>query len=154
MKKMLIPLLVLCFAFPTLAQIEVLNTGGSNSYTITNQLDNRSIKATGVTLYVGNPYYMFQTATDGDTTPDVQDYPILKTANTAATEIDSLGLDDSDKFALILLYFNDDYTSFDNDSDDIVCHTDLYFKTGDVAWAFWNGTEWYIIPLFIRQGNE
>jgi hypothetical protein len=151
--KLLRLIIFILFPFTLSAQIKLAGKGEANTYTITNNVDDKSLKAVGVTMYVGNPFYEYVTATDGDTNPDISDYPIAQLDNTNLTDITDFTIADSLKYALILLVFMSDSTTIDNDSADIECHVDLSFKSGDIAWAFWNGPEavWYVWPLFLKD---
>ena len=124
-----------------------------NTYTLTNVNDDLSIKAVGTTLFVANPFYKFKTATVNDSTPDVSNVPVIKISNTATTDIDSLIIVDDSMVALLLLYFTTDYTDVINSDTigNIECITDLSFQTGDLAFAFWTGSEWYVWAAFLKD---
>ena len=136
------------------SQITIQGSSASgNTYTVTNNKDDKSLKAIGSTLYVASPFYNFKTATVNDSTPDLSDYPVIKISNTATTEIDSLIIIDNTKVALLLLYFTTDNTDVINSDTigNIECTTDLSFQTGDLAFAFWTGSEWYVWAAFLKD---
>jgi len=142
--------------FPLILSAQISLTGSSsvgNTYTVTNHNDGKSIKAIVTALYVASPFYDFKTATVNDSTPDLSDYPVIKISNTATTEIDSLIIIDNTKVALLLLYFTTDNTDVINSDTigNIECTVDLSFQTGDLAFAFWTGSEWYVWAAFLKD---
>ena len=154
MRKLISIILLLIFPLWVIGQIQITGTGQGNTYTITNLHDGKSIKASGLILYVGNPYYEFDTATDGDTSPSLDNYPVIKLNNTNNTVVTDLVITDSTKTALILLFITSDSTEIDNDAGQIECHTDLQLRNGDLVWAFRTGSDWYIIPFFLKDDKS
>jgi len=137
-----------------IGQINMASSSATgNTYTITNASDGLSIKAVGTTLFIANPFYKFKTATVNDDTPDVSNTPVVKISNTNATDIDSLIIVDDSMVALLLLYFTTDNTDVINSDTigNIECTIDLSFQTGDLAFAFWTGSEWYVWPAFLKD---
>jgi hypothetical protein len=151
MKKFILLLLLICVVLK--AQVVVSGEGGVSTYTITNNDDDKSLGAIGTTIIVTNPYYYYSSPDDQDATPSVGDRPVATIGNTAATTITDMVLLTSGSKALILLEFITDNTTIQHGgSGTIYCGgVDLSFQTGDLAFAYYNGTDWYIWPIFLRD---
>uniref|UniRef100_A0A6M3L254 Uncharacterized protein n=1 Tax=viral metagenome TaxID=1070528 RepID=A0A6M3L254_9ZZZZ len=81
--------------------------------------------------------------TVNDTIPDIGDAVIYYTANTTATEIDSLAFS-GDYYKHILIYVGDDSTTFTEDGNIDCGGVSLAPLTGDWLEGFYNGTSWDI----------
>lgn len=153
MKKLLVFVLTFLLTSYVSAQVmAVSGVGQSNTYIITNAPDDVSTKENAsAKIYVQQPYYSFLEITNNAAVPTISDFPVIKMNNSSRTDLTDLYLEDSLKVALVLLYFTSDNTGIDNSSPEIDSKENILFNTGDLAWAFWDGSSWHIWPLYIKE---
>ena len=127
----------------TQALLDLIISGGS----ITNNPDDVSLKTNGSSqIYVYNVFALQDTMTAGDTTPDITNYQVWLTDNSAAaTSITDFDGDPaSTVLKVVKVVVRDDSTTFLHDATNFdLGGVNLVPLTGDVMEFIWTGAKWH-----------